>query len=91
MLSLFMFFLKAIGYGIGLSGGFWACGMITRYIEYYGTALVGGKFNDVITERDDSGKTYKQQFNDEWFMKPFKDQDIIFKRIKDAIKAFNNA
>ena len=92
MLSLLMFLLKAVGYGVGLSGGFWLCGMVTRYIEYYLIPLMDGRWDQIAGPKTgDDGKSYRAQFEDEWFLKPFKQQIELFARIKNALIAFNNA
>jgi hypothetical protein len=91
-MSIILFLLKAMGYGVGLSGGFWMCGMVTKYFEYYAIPLIDGRWNQIAGPKtSDDGLSYSAQFKDEWFLKPFKQQIELFARIKNALIAFNNA
>lgn len=92
MTGLFIFLLKAMGYGVGLSSGFWMFGMISRYIEYYAIPFIDGRFDEVAGPKtSDEGKTFRAQFEDEWFHKPFAEQIEMFKRAKRTFEAFKNA
>lgn len=83
MFSMFAFLLKAFGYGLGLSGGFWMCGIATRYIEYYLIPFIDGRFDEVAGPKtSDIGKTWREQLEDEWFLKPFKEQREMLESIK---------
>jgi hypothetical protein len=89
-MSVIIFLLKAMGYGIGLAGGFWLCGMATRYIEYYLIPLIDGRWDEIAGPKtSDAGKTFGQQFDDEWFMKPFKEQAQMFTRLKNIINSLD--
>ena len=79
LLSIIGFVFKAFITGLGLAGGFFVTGMITRYIDFYFIPFMKGQWDKPVPFEGCEGRTYREEWNQEWFIKPF---DPIFKLIE---------